>query len=268
MRPLLLSALSVLFLGAARPAPTAHRPLLDAAIERLVENGRHPDLRWPDLRDVQADLVRLYQRHGWAPVWQVNDTLTTPARTLVRILKEAEYRALDPADYDVSWFESQLEVARILGSTTEDSRARLDVGLSVAAARFATALRRGRVNPTALHVDFKLPIDSFDVVATLDSLSVSPWPGDVFRGLEPPFLQYWLLLASLTRYHALAQDSGLLTLPPMPRQLRPGSAYAGVPTLRRLLRLLGDDRDTLSAPIIDTLYAGSVVDALKRFQMR
>ncbi len=268
MRPLLLSALSFLVLGAARPSPTAHRHSHDAAIEALVSNGRHPDLRWPDLRDVQADLARLYQRHGWAPLWLVNDTLTTPARTLLRTLKEAEFRGLDPKDYDVSWLESQLEVARILGGTTEDSRARFDVGLSVAAARFATALRRGRVNPTALHVEFKLPIDSFDVAATLDTLAVSPWPGDVFRALEPPFLQYWLLLASLTRYRALAQDSGLIALPPMPRQLRPGSAYAGVPTLRRLLRLLGDDRDTLSAPIIDTLYAGSVVDALKRFQMR
>ena len=268
MRILLVATVVVLQPAFDRPPPAAHRPLHDEAIERLVESGRHPDLRWPDLRDVQADLVRLYERRGWASIWLANDTLTIPGRTLVRILKEAEYRGLDPDDYDASWFDRQLAVSRILGGMTEDSRARLDVGLSVAAARFSTALRRGRVNPTAVHVDFKLPIDSFDVAATLDTLAVSPWPGDVFRGLEPPFLQYWLLLASLTRYHALAQDSGLIALPPMPRQLRPGSAYAGVPTLRRLLRLLGDDRDTVSAPILDTLYAGSVVDALKRFQIR
>ena len=268
MRTLFLTAALLLHSALSRLPPTAHRQLHDAAIERLIESGRHPELRWPDLRDVQSDLTRLYQRRGWAPRWLVNDTLTTSARTVLRVLREAEFRGLDAEDYDVSWFSNQLAVARILGGMTEDSRARLDVGLSVAAARFATALRRGRVKPTAVHVDFKLPADSFDVSATLDTLAASPWPGDVFRGLEPPFLQYWLLLASLTRYHALAQDSGLTELPPMPRQLRPGSAYAGVPTLRRLLRLLGDDRDTLSAPILDTLYDGSVVEAVKRFQIR
>ncbi|MEO8635555.1 MAG: L,D-transpeptidase family protein [Gemmatimonadales bacterium] len=268
MRTVLLPAVAVLLLAPYRLAPTAQRPHRDEAIERLVESGRHPDLRWPDLRDVQVDLARLYQRHGWAPIWQSNDTLTTPAQTLLRILREAEFRGLDREDYDVSWLEGQLAVTRILGGATEESRARLDVALSVSAARFALALRRGRVSPTAVHVTFKLPADSFDVAATLDTLTTSPWPGDVMRGLEPPFLQYWLLLASLVRYQALSRDSALVVLPPMPRQLRPGSAYGGVPTLRRLLRLLGDDRDTTSAPLLDTLYDGGVVEALKRFQIR
>src|SRR5690606_33328381 len=42
----------------------------------------------------------------------------------------------------------------------------------------------------------------------------------------------------------------------------------GVPTLRRLLRLLGDYRDSTAAPILDTVYAGAVLEGVKRFQMR
>jgi murein L,D-transpeptidase YcbB/YkuD len=54
----------------------------------------------------------------------------------------------------------------------------------------------------------------------------------------------------------------------MPRKLRPGDPYPGVPTLRRLLRLLGDYRDSTAAPILDTLYTGPLVEAVKLFQMR
>ena len=129
MRFPLLSALSVLVLVPSLPAPVSDRRKHDGAIEQLVASGRHADLRWSDLRDVQPDLARLYERHGWAPIWLVDDTLTTPARAVVRILNEAEYRGLDPEDYDVSWFDRQLSVTRILGGMTEDSRARFDVAV-------------------------------------------------------------------------------------------------------------------------------------------
>jgi murein L,D-transpeptidase YcbB/YkuD len=146
--------------------------------------------------------------------------------------------------------------------------ARLDAGLSIAAARFALALRRGRVSPEAVHATFKLPIDSFALDSTVLKLAATDRPNTLLTALEPQLLHYYLLIGALGRYRQLARDSALVALPPMPRRLRPGDAYVGVPTLRRLLRLLGDDRDSLSAPIIDTLYAGSVVDAVRRFQLR
>jgi murein L,D-transpeptidase YcbB/YkuD len=76
------------------------------------------------------------------------------------------------------------------------------------------------------------------------------------------------MMAALVRYRELAQDSTLVAIPPMPRRLRPGEPYTGVPALRRLLQVLGDYRDSLAAPILDTLYSGEVVEAVKRFQMR
>ncbi|HWA17274.1 MAG TPA: L,D-transpeptidase family protein, partial [Gemmatimonadales bacterium] len=55
---------------------------------------------------------------------------------------------------------------------------------------------------------------------------------------------------------------------PIPTKLRPDSAYHGVAQLRRLLRIMGDDQDTTQIPMVDTLYAGAVVEAVKRFQER
>lgn len=249
-----------------RAAPPPVHPGIEQQVESLVAAGRHPTIRWPDFRDVQPDLERVYGARGWRPLWFADDTFTTPARALIRVLREAPNRGLDPADYDAGWF--QAEADRPLPSGDSTRIARLDVGLSIAASRFAYALRRGRVNPALVHATFKLPMESYTVDSTLLRLTTATHPNDVFTSLEPALLHYYLLIGALVRYRELARDSLLVTLPPMPRRLRPGDRYDGVPTLRRLLRLLGDDRDTQSPPIVDTAYTGTLVEAVKRFQAR
>lgn len=253
---------------ASLPAPAAAAPRpSQEALQRLLGEARHPDLRWPDLRDVSTDLARLYTRRQWVPLWFAGDTLTTPAWAMLQVLDQAATRGLNPLDYDAPWLETELNRS---AAPDAEKAARVELALSVAAARYAIALRLGRVSPAAVHATFRAdtPADSFDVTLTLTSLAVTPYPNEVLRRLEPPFLHYWLLMASLVRYRELSRDSALVVLSPMPRKLRPGDVYAGVPTLRRLLRLLGDYRDSTAAPILDTVYRGEVVEGVKRFQMR
>lgn len=210
-------------------------------------------------------MSRVYTERDWAPLWYSSDTLTRPARAMLQVLSEARTRGLDPADYDVEWLLSQ---AGHPETTDSALAARVELGLSVATARFALALRFGRVRPEAAHVAFNQPVDSLDVATALLALSKSEDPNRLLNALEPPFLHYWLLMAALDRYRQLARDSGLLSLPPIPNRLRPGEPYSGVPALRRLLQLLGDYRDSVPAPFVDYLYAGPVVEAVKRFQIR
>ncbi len=258
--------LPLAFLLAVTPAaaPAAPAPVA-VELERLLGTSWHPDLRWPNLGDVQAELTALYRQREWQPLWLGRGGFTPPARALLRVLGEAANRGLDPADYDVAWLQAQ---GPGLETSDTPARARVELGLSTAAARFATALRRGRVSPKAVHATYLLPPDSFDVAATVAALAGSTRPNDLLQALEPPFVHYWLLMAALVRYRELARDSSLVVLPPMPGKLRPGDAYTGVPTLRRLLRLLGDYRDSTAAPILDTVYAGPLVEAVKLFQMR
>jgi murein L,D-transpeptidase YcbB/YkuD len=249
------------------PAAPVRGPRDHAAqLQALVAGARHPDLRWPDFSDVRSDLDRLYAARQWQPLWFAGDTLTDAARAFVRALGEAGNRGLDPADYDAAWLT--LEAARPSDSGDSTRVPRLETALSIAAARLALALRRGRVSPAAVHATFALPAESFALDSTLLALASTTLPNEVLQGLEPSLLHYYLLIAALVRYRQLARDSALVTLPPMPRRLRPGDAYAGVPTLRRLLRLLGDDRDSLPVPILDTAYTGALVEAVKRFQFR
>ncbi len=258
-----------LFIAALGAMPVSQARLLRAppteVLQELVGAARHPDLRWPDFSDVQPDLSQLYGARDWTPLWLAGDSLSSPARALIRVLQEATTRGLDPADYDADWLAVQ--AARTDRGDTALA-ARVELALSVAAARYVRALRFGRISPEAVHATFRLPRDTLDLRGTLESLARSEAPNAILRPLEPPFIHYWLLMAALTRYRELTRDSFLTDLPPMPRGLRPGQPYGGVPMLRRLLRVLGDYRDTLPPPILDTLYSGEVVEGVKRFQMR
>lgn len=234
----------------------------EPVLQQLLASGRDADLRWPDLSDVQADLTTLYARRDWSPVWFRDDTLVASARSLLRTLQEAPVRGLVAEDYDAPWLALQVarsDTAMIL---------RTDLAFSVAAARFALALRRGRVTPTSVDTSFHLTVDSFDLAGTVQELAASDEPNDVLRRLEPPFLHYWLLMGALVRYRQLSQEYSLVTLPPMPKRLRPGEVYRGVGALRQLLWVLGDYRDSLPLPFLDSLYRGPVVAAVQRFQIR
>src|SRR5690349_17357863 len=94
--PMRLIALSALLL--IPPAPTVNPSA--AEIERMVESGRHPDLRWPSFTREQPALARLYRSRNFAPLWFHGDSLTRPARALIRVLGESAHRGLDPRDYD------------------------------------------------------------------------------------------------------------------------------------------------------------------------
>lgn len=264
-RSLAVLALAGVLLPATQPLLPQAIPV-EQQVETLVAAGRLPGLRWPVFTDVQPDLERVYAARGWRPLWFSDDTLTAPARALIRVLGEAANRGLDPRDYDAGWFRAEADRPILSGDSSRV--ARLEVGLSVAASRFAYALRKGRVNPAAVHATFKLPVDSFTVDSTLVRLSTAAQPNNVLSPLEPSLLHYYLLIGALVRYRELAKDSLLVQLPPMPRRLRPGDRYEGVPALRRLLRLLGDDRDSVVTQAGDTAYAGTLVDAVKRFQAR
>jgi len=255
--------LLIIFLAGVIPAaPLAAQ---DTPIRDLLAAERHPDIRWPDIRDVAPDLRRLYAARGWTPLWFDGETATLSARAMVKVLGEAGVRGLDPEDYQATSLRAELARRHDPGPFIRD---RADLALSVAAARFALALRRGRIDPESVHATFRLPVEPFDLAATVDSLSRSSQPNGILRRLEPSVLHYWLLIAALVRYQQLARDSADYILPPLPRRLEPGQGYAGVSTLRRLLRLLRDDQDSTLPPTPDSVYTGTLVEAVRRFQIR
>ena len=260
----MLTALA--FLTAVAAAPDTGE--VGAAMRTALDAPVMPGARWGNIDDVRSGVRGAYEARAWAPLWFENRRLTAAGTAVLRELATAHYRGLDPADYDGARIGASIDSLRALG---DSGVGRIDAWISVMAARYATALDRGRIDPRTLHPTLRVERLPFDTRGTLEQLARAPEPARVFRALEPSFYQYRRLQAVLVTYRLLAQDSARLALPEMPPRLRPGMTYGGAPQLRRLLRLVGDLRDSalINRPAVgDSVYDDGLVRAVRSFQRR
>src|SRR5665213_2595012 len=124
-------------------------------------------MRWGEIADVRDAVAQEYTQRSWTPLWMVDGHLTWSARRVLLALDSAATRGLDPADYDASALEAR---ADSLVTQGVDASAGFDVMLSVAAARYASALSRGRVDPRLMHPTLVVRPDSVDLTVVLEQL--------------------------------------------------------------------------------------------------
>jgi murein L,D-transpeptidase YcbB/YkuD len=201
-----------------------------------------------------------------APLWTHDGRLTAAAVQLLAELGRADERGLLPSDYDAVGLQLRAQQATKAGGAALEH---FDSELSRAAARLASDLHQGRVNPASLGYDLDLKREPFDAANAVRTLAGSADIAATLSSLEPRLRHYALLKRALARYRALdATHRDLVWLPSLPRrQVRLGEGYVGAPALRRLLVAVGDDAAEGPAAATQTLDA-DVVAALKRFQAR
>lgn len=275
-RHLPVTLLVAVCLSAVAPAASAQLPRQDAdsvfvqALRGALDSERLAWTRWPVITDVASEVRRAYEAQGWQPLW-MTDRLPTPAAlAMLAELRAAERHGLQRDDYDADSLAARVPRVRFApDDSLAERRAEWDLALSVAATRYALALQRGRVNPRKLFAMLRIVRDSTDGANHLLALRSTLRPGDFLDQLEPPFRQYKLLRASLPRLLALAKDASLDSLPALPRRLRPGMTWAGMPQLRRRLAATGDlPADSLSPGDLSETYDRVAVAAVKAFQRR
>jgi murein L,D-transpeptidase YcbB/YkuD len=266
---LLLAALAASPLGvtgcaAEAPADTA------APLRSLVESAHHPDLHWPAFPEFRSEVERLYERADWQPLWLRGAGPTEAATQLIARLAGADSLGLEPSDYDAEWLG--LEARRLSerrAAPAPEELARFDLGLSVAAVRFASALHRGRVSPKAMRAQLFIPRAFLAVEMAVDSLRDARRQGSILARLQPRLHHYHLLKNGLARYRVLARDTSLVSLPALPRVVKPGMPYRAAARLRHLLEATGDlARAAPARSAADTLYSADLVEGVKRFQDR
>lgn len=261
---MLLTLLALWSVAAAAPDTAAVAAALRATMDAPAMVGA----RWADFGDVRDGVRAAYEARAWAPFWMNGQKLTPAAEAVLYELRTAQYRGLEPGDYDADRIRTFADSLRVWGDA---GIARADAWLSVAVARYAMALDRGRIDPRALHPTLRLSREPFDAPRILSDVATARQPAQVFRALEPSFYQYRRLQSVLVTYRILAQDSSRLVLPDLPDRLRPGMIYRGTPQLRRLMTLVGDLRDRTQierAVEGDTIYDDALVRAVRSFQRR
>jgi murein L,D-transpeptidase YcbB/YkuD len=85
-------------------------------------------------------------------------------------------------------------------------------------------------------------------------------------GIEPPFDGYWRTKRALAACGKLSPEGEIETLPSARRPLRPGHSYPNLMHLATVLRPLGDLPG--NAVISEAAYSGTLVEAVKHFQVR
>jgi murein L,D-transpeptidase YcbB/YkuD len=244
------------------------------AVRTLVGSARNSAMRFGQLKDVEAELRRVYDSAAWRPQWititTVGDAQTyKPSQAAVELVASINllsHRGLDGEDYDVSRLP-----ALMIALASPESRAVFDVAFSANALRIARALHEGRLKPSEAHAELRIPRPRYDAAPVVRAMIDSAGVERRLDAEEPPFVHYQLLKQSLARYRALGGDSALLALPPLPngKMVKPGGSYDGVGQLRRLLTTVGDlPIPQFAANPDSTKLLGDVLEGLRRFQKR
>jgi murein L,D-transpeptidase YcbB/YkuD len=249
-------------------------PAVAAVVAEVLDGGRHPWMRWPDLADVIADLRTLYGAEADGLFWFAGEKPYPALADAVEALNRATDHGLDPADYDAERIEAEWKRLETPAPGSAADRARLDLALTAGVLRGGRAVHLGRLDPRVLGWGWGKAVEvrKMDRVAVLREVRTS---GDVagrLQALEPTFPHYRRNQRELARYRALAAAGEPPPVPALPkgrRKVEPGAAWDGVPTMRERLRILGDlEGGSPAAADPAPAYDAATVEAVKRFQAR
>lgn len=285
MRKSLILAAVALLLGfgaagirssVARAAASGQQPVVTgqklspegaAALRKIVDAANDPDLRWPDFAPYHQVVEKFYDAGEYSLAWIQNGKPTPQAVALAAVLRDADKKGLNAADYDgPQWSE---RVATLGASALESDRVRFDAALTVCVMRYARAVHSGRVNPKEFKFELdveskRLPLDDF----VRDKLMTSDDPAAVLQSVEPTFPGYLRLLAALPKYMEMASKDDGEKLEVPQKTVGPGQSYSSTARLASLLRLMGDLPADADVSGNSGVYGGALVEGVKHYQGR
>jgi L,D-transpeptidase YcbB len=255
--------------SAMASAPQRLTPLAEAELLAIVDAAKLDDLNWPVFSKYRSEVRELYDSFHGALPWIRDSKPSSQALSTIQLLKVADREGLNPEDYDGPRWDSRTSALEQSSPASESDLVRFDVALTVSTMRYVSDLHLGRVNPHLFHFELDIDHTNFDLSEFLRQNLVNASDIDTaIEAVEPPFPTYHRTLDALRTYLQLARrDDGELL--PVPRKaIRPGDSYAGLPRLMRLLALLGDLPEKEEDVLSPTVYQGTLVTAVKRFQQR
>ncbi len=247
----------------AQPSPANEfqreltRVLHGGAQSVLVHQGRPSEL---------GELRAAYESRLNKAFWTAEGcALRHPALELLQLMSTAADQSLDPDDNEAARIT---EAADATLPVSDTRCAQIDLALSLATIRYIHDLHFGRVDPKA--AGFEIPARApLKWTQLLETLAAAQNIQPILVSLEPTFNHYWALKKAFTRYRALASQTALTQLPPLPaKSVKPGELYQGAPALRTLLRELGDLPAGMDSQPENKTLDSQLTDALRHFQFR
>jgi len=227
-------------------------------------------MRWPNFSDYRQDLREFYQPVNYDFAWTKNSDPTPQARAVIHLLQNADDKGLRIEDYDSHLWEAR--ISSLLSPAQRPSPgdlARFDLALTVSIMRYVSALHAGRVNPRHLQLGLDIEKKQYRLAEFIRARLLEAQNVDsVMEQVEPSYPGYRRTRSALVHYLALAREGDGDPLPPFKKRVKPGDIYTGARQLAQLLQRLGDLQPNASRPAEADIYAGVLVEGVKRFQQR
>jgi murein L,D-transpeptidase YcbB/YkuD len=252
--------------GSARPeGPEAGGQVVQAIQARL--NQPSSDLAKDDARLLKT-VQEFYAANAYRPMWFDEDGPLPTAAKLQQAVHGALADGLNPENYSLDAIPA-LRLQRSRNPLAKDALppaelANADVHATLALAKLATHLRRGRVSPGEVDKHWFGTQPKEDLGGFLKTAVASGQLDESLRALTPRHPQYEALKQAMSRYREIAAKGGWTALPAS-LKLKPGQADPLLPTLVARLAAEGDLAAAATPP---ATFDRSVQDALRRFETR
>ena len=212
-------------------------------------------------------ILDVYRTSGFKPVWTTADGLDQRGRDVLALLAKTADEGLEPTDY----------LPPVLGAFTDSPTmfkgdmvrlARLDLGLTAAALKYARHISGGRLVPDRLTKYNDITPETVNPAAAAKVLAWSPFPLEYLKSLEPTHPAFALLKAELVKKRALLHVAESEAIP-LGTRVQPGDADGRLLLVRHHLERLGylkprtaSAKDAAGTPVLDRV----MMEALKGFQ--
>ena len=207
---------------------------LPAAIYREFL-GQEPALRITPQE--KAAIVELYRTNGFKPLWTSSEGLDRRGQEILAVLAKSADEAMEPSDY----------LPPALGSFADRPDlfkgdmihlARLDLGLTAMALKYARHASGGRIIPNRLTKYNDITPESVNPAAAIKVLAWSPFPIEYLKSLQPKHPAYELFKAELAKKRALLHvaENEVISLG---KRVKPGDSDERLPLVRHHLERLG-----------------------------
>jgi L,D-transpeptidase YcbB len=258
----LLTSLSIIIVASGTAYAAVPDPDVTATVDTVIASAHHPEMRWPDIRDVAPTMKALYEAEPDRLFWFDGETPDPALAGVVKALALADEHGLDRADYDADRLQARWKST----GTTPAQRALFDLALTANVSRLLSAVHVGRVDPATLSWGYDIEPKRLDRAAALVELRQLGDLGHALALREPPFSHYARAKRVLARYESLGHEPpSVPALPAGKKKLEPGQPWDGLAAVAARLRAFGD---LAPGATLGATFDGALVDALKGFQRR
>lgn len=185
----------------------------------------------------KSAIIELYRTNGFKPLWTSPEGLDPRGQEILGLLAKSADEALEPSDYLPPALGSFADSPTVFKGDMVHL-ARLDLGLTAMALKYARHASSGRVIPNRLTKYNDIAPEIVNPAAAIKVLAWSPFPIEYLKSLHPRHPAYELFKAELARKRALLHVSENEAIP-LGKRVKPGDSDQRLPLVRHHLERLG-----------------------------